>query len=103
MNPIFCVLISLGLWLESNLRANATAIASPYVFAFSDDITVPGDGLKAKETAQNISGLKVLKMEEFQSGGLLGSHSICKFASTHIRRCGISKDVKDTRGRWKGR
>ena len=59
MNPIFCVLISLGLWLESNLRANATAIASPYVFAFSDDITVPGGGLKTKETAQNIFGQKV--------------------------------------------
>ena len=42
-------------------------------------------------------------MEEFRSGGLLGSHSIRKFASTHVRRCGISKDDKDTRGRWKGR
>jgi hypothetical protein len=103
MNPIFCVFISLGLWLEFNLRSNATAMVSPYVFAFSDDITVPGGGLKAKETAQNIFGQKVLRMEEFRSGGLLGSHSIRKFASTHVRRCGISKDDKDTRGRWKGR
>ena len=37
MNPVFCVLISLGLWLELNLRLNPGAIASLYhVFAFSD-------------------------------------------------------------------
>ncbi|KAI2497781.1 hypothetical protein MHU86_16723 [Fragilaria crotonensis] len=103
MNPVFCVYISLGLWLETNLRASASAMASPYVFAFSDDITIPGGGQKAKETAQNIFGQKVLKLQEFQTGGLLGSHSIRKFASTHVRRCGISKDDKDTRGRWKGK
>jgi hypothetical protein len=103
MNPVFCVLISLGLWLELNLRLNPSAIASPYVFAFSDDITVPSGGQKAKEMAQNIFGQKVFKLDEFQSTGLLGSHSIRKFAATHVRRCGISKDDKDTRGRWKGK
>ena len=102
MDPVFCVLISLGLWLEFHLQSNPTAMASPYLFAFSDDITIPGGGQKAKETAQNIFGQKVLKLQEFQSGGLLGSHSIRKFASTHVRRCGVSKDDKDTRGRWKG-
>jgi hypothetical protein len=29
MNPVFCVFISLGLWLESNLKSNPSAIASP--------------------------------------------------------------------------
>lgn len=103
MNPVFCVFISLGLWLECNLRSTPSAMASPYVFAFSDDTMIPSGGLKAKETAQTIFGQKVLRLEEFQSGGLLGSHSIRKFASTHVRRCGISKDDKDTRGRWKGK
>ncbi len=103
MDLVFCVLISLGLWLEFHLQSNPTAMASPYVFAFSDDITIPGGGQKAKETAQNIFGQKVLKLQEFQSGGLLGSHSIWKFASTHVRRCGVLKDDKDTRGRWKGK
>ena len=77
-------------------------MASPYVFSFLDDITIPNGGLKAKDTVQNIFGQKVLKLQEFQNGGLLGSHSIRKFASTHVRHCGISKDDKDTRGRWKG-
>ena len=103
MNPVFCVYISLGLWLEFNLQSNPTAVASPYLFSFSDDITIPNGGRKAKETAQNIFGQRLFCREEFQRIGLLGSHSIRKFASTHVRRCGISKDDKDTRGRWKGK
>ena len=34
---------------------------------------------------------------------MLGSHSIRKFAATHARRCGVTKDEKDIRGRWKGK
>jgi hypothetical protein len=33
----------------------------------------------------------------------LGSHSIRKFAATHARRSGCSKDDKDIRGRWKSK
>ena len=103
MNAVFCVFISLGLWLELNLQSSPSAAASPYVFAFSEDVTIPSGGHKTKEIAQTIFGQKVFKREEFQSAGLLGSHSIRKFASTHVRRCGISKDDKDIRGRWKGK
>ena len=99
MNAAFCVFVSLGLWLEVNLKSNPSAIASPYVFSFSDDVTVPAGGRKAKDIAQTIFGKRVFKCEEFQSAGLLGSHSIWKFASTHVRRCGISKEDKDIRGR----
>ena len=34
---------------------------------------------------------------------LLGSHSIRKSACTYARSCGIHKDEKDIRGRWKGK
>ena len=91
------MLFSLGLWLEYNIYTNASAMASPYFLAFSDDITVPGGGEKTKETAQNIFGLKkVLKADKFKTRGLLGSHSIRKFAATHVRRFGISEMT------WKG-
>ena len=95
---------SLGLWLEYNIYTNASAMASPYFLAFSYDITIPGGGEKTKETAQNIFGLKkVLKADKFKTGGLLvGSHSIRKFAATHVRRFGISRDDMEGRGRWKG-
>jgi hypothetical protein len=33
--------------------------------------------------------------------GEVGTHSIRKCASTHVRGNGVSKDDKDTRGRWK--
>jgi len=32
MNAAFCVFVSLGLWLEVNLKSNPSAIVSPYVF-----------------------------------------------------------------------
>jgi hypothetical protein len=103
MDPVFCVLISLGVWLELNLRHNPAAVASPYVFAFTEDITIPSGGQKAKDMAQTIFGQRIFRRQEFQELGLLGSHSIRKFASTHVRKCGILKDDKDTRGRWKGK
>jgi hypothetical protein len=78
-------------------------MALPYGFSFSDDSMIPSGGKKAKDIARSIFGQIVLCLDEFQGGGLLGSHSIRKFASTHARRCGISKDNRDTRGRWKGK
>ena len=35
--------------------------------------------------------------------GMLGSHTIWKFAATHALRCGVTKDEKDIWGRWKGK
>jgi hypothetical protein len=49
---------------------------------FSEDVTIPSGGHKTKEIAQTIFGQFVFKREEFQLAGLLGSHSIQKFAST---------------------
>ena len=68
---------------------------------------LPGGGKKSKEI---VSGAytKIFRMDEFAGGvgdgstvGKLGSHSIRKFASTHVHRSGINKDDKDIRGRWK--
>ncbi len=73
-------------------------------FSFSDDVTIPSGGCKAKDIAQTIFGQKVFMLVEFQSAGHQGCHSIWKFAATHVRRCGISKDDKeDICGRWKGK
>ena len=100
---MFCVILSLGLWLEMNLRENVSAGLSPYVFSFSDDVGLASGNLKAKEIARTIFGQKIFKLEELSQIGMLGSHSIRKFAATHARRCGVTKDEKDIRGRWKGK
>ena len=117
MDTAFCVFISTALWLEMAFsRGSPIAMLSPYLFSFSDDVSIPGGGLKTKDVVQNILGQHVFRRPEFQSIigeegadnaneriGLLGSHSIRKFAATHSRRCGITKDEKDIRGRWKNR
>jgi hypothetical protein len=80
MDPVFCVLICLGVWHELNLHNNLAAAASPYVFAFTEDITIPSGRQKAKGMAQTIFGQRIFRRQEFQALGLLGSHSIRKFA-----------------------
>ncbi|KAI2488930.1 hypothetical protein MHU86_25984 [Fragilaria crotonensis] len=78
------------------------------LFNFSDDVSIPKGGQKSKETAQTMFN-KIFKMEVFggetADGGTdsLGSHSIRKFAATHARRSGCTKDDKDIRGRWKSK
>ena len=104
MDTAFCVFISTALWLEMAFsRGSPNAMLSPYLFSFSDDVSIPGGGLKTKDVVQNILGQHVFRRPEFQSIigeegadnaneriGLLGSHSIRKFAATHSRRCGIT-------------
>ena len=105
MDTLFCVLTSLALWMELNHLENPNAALLPYLFNFSDDVSIPKGGQKSKETAQTIFN-KVFKMEVF--GGKAadgtdssGSHSIRKFAATLAQRSGCTKDDKDIRGRWK--
>ncbi len=91
-----------------NHRENPNAALSPYLFSFSDDVSIPKGGQKSKETAQAMFN-RVFKMEVFggeaaDGTGSLGSHSIRKFAATHARRSGCRrKDDKDIRGRWKSK
>jgi len=88
----FCVYISLGIWLEMNLRYNVYAEESPFVFAFTPDCTSPGGGKKSKVIAQRIFGQGVFRRPEFMvldeetdKVGQLGSHRIRKSAATRMR------------------
>ena len=73
------------------------------VFVFGRRWSAFSGGLKAKEIARTICGQRLLKHEELAKIGMLGSRSLRKFAATHTRQCGVSKDEKDIRGRWKGK
>lgn len=61
MDQLYCVLISLALWLEFFLMGNPIGAMTPYVFAFSDDITIPNGGVKSKDTVQGVFGKDVFK------------------------------------------
>ena len=88
---------------KSRIVVGDKAGLSPSVFSFSDDVGLPSRGLKAKEIARTICGQRLLKLEELVQIGMLGSRSLRKFAATHARHCGVSKNEKDIRGRWKGK
>lgn len=101
LNPVYCVLCSLALWLELNLKLNPTAMNSPYVFCISDDVRVPDGGLKTKAMIQSLF-TRMFRRQEFKGEengdgelSMLGSHSIRKYAATFARRCGVTKDEKD--------
>ena len=99
----FCVLINVGIWLELNLSTTPGGDLSPYVFGFSHDNTIPDGGDRSKLKARNILS-PIFKGPFFRHNNVqdkVGTHSIRKFAATHCRNSGISKDDVDSRGRWK--
>jgi hypothetical protein len=64
MDTTYCFLVSMAIWMEINMRANANATNLPYLFSFSDDAAVPSGGLKARCIAQTIFDQKVFNMEQ---------------------------------------
>jgi len=103
MDQLYCTHLSLALWLEIFMAQVPTAGLTPYIFGFTDNITIPDGGEKAKDQVQTIFSSEIFNRQEFVDTGPLGSHSVRKFASSHVRKCGISRDEKDIRGRWKSR
>ena len=104
MNPEFCVLMSLGIWLEYYL--SQTEGLSPYVFDFSGNYTIPKGGEVSNDHVVKQLG-KVFKAESFipertADAGPIGCYSLRKYATTRARNNGtVSKDDSDYRGRWK--
>jgi hypothetical protein len=102
MDQNYCTLLGLAVALEVAMDAVDEGGLSPYVFGFSDDVTVPGGANKTKVQISTFLREKIFAHERFlNAGGLCGSHSLRKYASTRARKSGASKDEKDTRGRWK--
>jgi len=99
MDPVFCVLVHLALWLEMMFRLIPGSAMSPYVYHFSNDINVPGGGKKSntyvQRTCRDIWG------DINDEDTPLGTHSNRKFARSYARNRGPQKDDVDVRGRWK--
>ena len=54
MDPFYCVLLALAIWLEISLGATRQGGLSLYVFGFNDDLRVPKGGEKASKFMQKI-------------------------------------------------
>ena len=104
-DSVFCVMINLALWLEVYFENYSYAMDSPYLFAFSADCRIPEGGTNCKNALKYILMSNIFKNSNLRldDNDCLGSHSLRKFGATRARRCGVSKDEKDTRGRWKCR
>jgi hypothetical protein len=107
MDPAYCVFVNLAIWLETSLSTVQHAWPSPYVFAFSPDHKVPGVGDRSKAQVLGILQECELFHANNEHGGsqqpIGGTHSFRKFAATHCRNNGASRDDKDLRGRWKSK
>jgi len=110
MDYKYCVYYNMAVWLESWLMAGGGR-TSQWVFA--DGISKSTDPRGAQGGGTNkcktnyCSGLKsVIGSDSFQrsdQGGILGSHSIRKLATTLLRLEGVHKDDIDYRARWESR
>ena len=105
MDWMFCCLLHIGLWLEIFHTVDRGARDAPFVFLFTGDRTSKDDDIAKKSKVQVYKLLKpIMKIiEEEAKKGNVGAHSIRKLSATFARLFGISKDDKDTRGRWKSR
>lgn len=96
----YCVLVNMGIWIECHHSKTPGASASPYVFSFSGDHSVPAGGRKAKDLVTNKFS-KIFKGDNYEGKGTFGSHSIRKYAVTYCRNSGVCKDDYEYRGRWR--
>jgi hypothetical protein len=94
----YCVLIGLAIHLETWIESG-TGAASEFIF----DLRGTNDPEHTKDVIGNYLTNRVLNNEQFRVAGpgLLGTHSIRKFAVTYARRNGCNQDVTEVRGRWK--
>lgn len=104
MDWVFCVLLSVGIWLEVFLGNVFGAAQRVHVFGFSDDPEPETAGNKTKDKVYRVLS-KILGLMGVEAvltdDGPVGSHSVRKLSSTYVRSNGVTKDDKEYRGRWK--
>ena len=77
MEPFYCVLLALAIWLEIYLGAAGQGGLTPYVFRFNDDLCVSEGGEKASKFVQKIFSTEIFNWPQFITNkGPLGNHSI---------------------------
>ena len=99
MDPQYCVLLNLAIHLETEGMSNGSSLENDWVFPLGTD-----NPWNAKNKAYRILRDEVWSGSEFNKLGiigLIGTHSLRKYPSTHARRNGCSRDDIDFRGRWK--
>ena len=65
MDPLFCMLLGLAVWLEVFLGHGGIAEQMPYIFRLNQDVQVPEGGDKIKDTVSDIFAKELFNWPEF--------------------------------------
>ena len=100
MSQDYCVLLALAVHLETECMEQGASPENPWVFSLQTN-----NPSNAKRKAYTILRDDVWESSEFKrmNNGLIGTHSLRKYPSTHARRNGCSRDDVAFRGCWKRR
>ena len=102
MNPMFCVLLDLAIYLEVKFSRDGS-LHSKYLYTDEIDEKAPKRCLAAYSNAvkkQVFTVADFLALSRLTAGSL-GVHSVRKFPATWIKMVGGLQDEIDVRGRWK--
>jgi hypothetical protein len=90
-----CLFLSLATYLEACYE-NGIGIHHKYLFGVNNSA-------RSNVTFYSKALTACWKSEDFvkRQSGLIGTHSLRKYATTRARECGGSKDEVDGRGRWR--
>ena len=114
MNPDYCVMLSLAVFLEEWIE-RGQGRTSQWLFSNgTTTLTSPEEDIQ-KEVDRCKGGLytqlkRIVKSKTFvpdpavaNSRSTLANHSTKKYATTHGRRRGVLKDFMDYRARWRSK
>ena len=101
MDPLFCLLLNFGVYLEETLARNPNQL---YLFTDSTTDNAPKNLIQTyrkrlEKLIWKDQQFKDLATEDDTEG--VGTHSYRKFPSNYARGCGCTPDEIEIRGRWK--
>jgi hypothetical protein len=103
MEPLYCVMINLGVYLEMYLELFPQA---KYLYTDNDDGNAPANLIaqyrgRIEVVVWDSNEFEAVVDDEDEEG--IGTHSYRKYPSNYAVNCGCSADEVEIRGRWKQR
>ena len=96
----YCVLLLLGVWIKSHFKEYPDNDSNFVFNAVNDNCPLV---IKESISTHLSQIMNVTEVDDLAADdvGSIRTHSLCRFAVTTARMCGISKDEVDIHGSWK--
>jgi len=100
-NPVFCIILSLAIYLEE--RFSRFGLNSRFLYTEAVDDEAPKKAVKSysKTVREKVFLNALFCAQSSLTQGSLGMHSLRKFPATWASMLGAAQHEIDTRGRWK--